>query len=486
MFKNIITMTPLTSGEAEEYFRSSIVAANTWGGDVTFITTLRALLPGRLKNGERVVLSFDSCSYPKSVYEDKPEVVMDNVTYTWRDTERLIHIQAFRGAQEDSEAGLKMVERDFEKFDGWHRVEKVTSFFRKVFHVVCFINPAIRSVALFCGNLIERELHYLQCGIPAFMPWYFDEEHPVTEEEMELIRSLREKTSENYEACISRIAERYDFNTMRIRALLDGFETRYERIQIENVMREISNYNDQINDLNAKIGRYLLAKRDKEIMLLGLSTKVQSCEGDSEIMEYFMAHSGCLTLKNVTDSSMEFVVKTTMDSFNSDAAKSIIGNERSYLYDSCNQKFTKENMRDLMTAVFVDKILKIQTCAAYLFNLRGNVDGIANYSYGGECLLYTPNPHIDRYNCMGDHKRIINEMLQENDFIGALEQSIESAKSLNFVDGCVMREFSGRICGAIGRVNMRCILLPDGRVVKPKEAVAWLEAQKKQNEEEVA
>ena len=60
-------------------------------------------------------------------------------------------------------------------------------------------------------NLDIKKLHYIQCSIAAFMPWYFTGNPPVSEDEMSLFKSLREKTSQNYEAILARMAEKYDF-----------------------------------------------------------------------------------------------------------------------------------------------------------------------------------------------------------------------------------------------------------------------------------
>ena len=92
---------------------------------------------------------------------------------------------------------------------------------------------------------------------------------------------------------------------------------------------------------------------------------------------------------------------------------------------------------------------------------------------------YMPNTHIDRFHCMGNYLRTINELLRQRNYIGALEQCIASCKSLNFGDSAVMGEFM-KTMWSNGSVS-RCIELPDGRVVKPNEAIRWLEEQEAQN-----
>ena len=86
---------------------------------------------------------------------------------------------------------------------------------------------------------------------------------------------------------------------------------------------------------------------------------------------------------------------------------------------------------------------------------------------------------------MGNYKQTINTLLQNHNYIAAIEQCAASCRSLNFGDSTVMSEFMKRIYGMSdrqSRVNMRCIELPNGSVVYPKEAIEWLKAQEATNE----
>lgn len=69
------------------------------------------------------------------------------------------------------------------------------------------------------------------------------------------------------------------------------------------------------------------------------------------------------------------------------------------------------------------------------------------------------------------------------DYIGALEQCVASCKSLNWGDSTVMGTFMNTMWNSDDGYNNRCIELPDGRVVKPAEAIKWLEQQEAENEQ---
>ena len=143
-------------------------------------------------------------------------------------------------------------------------------------------------------------------------------------------------------------------------------------------------------------------------------------------------------------------------------------------------------MRMLMTAIFLDQKLRIRFCAAYKFNMNGSVSAVSRYSFGAECRDCTPNTHIDRFSCLGNYQRSINELLKHHDYIGAIEQCSASCKSLNFNDSPVMQEFMRRMYGISDyqdTINTRCIELPDGTVVTPVDAINWLKAQEVQADE---
>lgn len=118
---------------------------------------------------------------------------------------------------------LSAIESNFTtEYSGYHRLEKVQMFYRKSFAVDCYINPELKSVIVFVDGMDNKKMHYLQVSILAMLPWYFDPEKGMTEDEMALVYSLRETSPEKYNECLVKMAEQYDFKTARIRQLLAG------------------------------------------------------------------------------------------------------------------------------------------------------------------------------------------------------------------------------------------------------------------------
>ncbi len=489
MFKEIIQSTPFTSTGANMAF--SNIHGEPWRSDFTFLSTLRALLGSRLKNNEELNVLFRDSTYSASQLSGLEttralEIATGRVFFyngEQHDAQGVLLVSNFYNpTAENNNAWMTMVKQNFCKVHPeWRPLEKVTLFFQKRFDVACFVEPVNKNVIICTNNMDIRDMHYLQCGIFAFLPWYFNPEEGVSEIEMELINSLRENKSEKYKDCLTRMSEQYDFRTIKIKELLSGFESRYESRECERLRSDIESIIYRINELNNKIGIELEQKRDTETKLLGIETAMSKTKDESEIMEYFLCNNH-LVLESVDNVHVLFGVKDYITYFDEDMAKSMIDNEHSYIYEprgrTCNNIIPTEDMKKLMTAIFLDQTLRVRVCAAYDFQLDSNVRARDHFSYKYEYDGYTPNPHIDKYRCLGNYERQINSLLLNNNYIGAIEQCIASCKSLNFADSTVMQEFMLRVYGLSDeRVNMKCIELPDGAVVTPKEAVVYLKQQ---------
>lgn len=487
MFRQSINSTALTSDAANSYFEH--IRGDSFNGDVTFLSTLRALIAPRMSEGESLRLHFQTSTYNKSTIEStQPKrFIIDGVCHNFDSTARgqvYIH-NVNSGRQEDNTACLDVLKSNFARvYSGWSRMARVTDLFRTQFYTLCFVNPELKSVIVFVDSLSTSKMHYLQCAILGFFPWYFSPEKGVSQDEMNLINTLRAKEPSDYSACIAKLAERYDFRTARIKQQLAGFETRYEQQECERVRNDIRSADNQIQSLNERISQQLNSRNELEIRLLGLEAKIAAGGESSEIMDYFI-HNKKLELDYVDNRTLAFVVKDYISYFDESMAKRTIDNPDSFVYSpdgrNCNNYIPADKVKELMYAIFVDQTIRIRVCAAYEFSLTGNVSGISGYHFGAEYAGYMPNPHIQNHSCMGNYSRPINESLQRHDYISALEQTIASAKSLNFGDSIVMKGFM-RIFYGLGdndstRARRKWFELPDGTCVTSAQAADWVWAQ---------
>lgn len=486
MFRNVVGDNPLVNRTTDGFFKH--IRGDGYRGDYSFLATLRALVSSRMANTDKISLKFGSSSYSSETVSSTPTGRMVASICSGMPSGRgVIYIHSLKHKQEDNYANLELLKSSFcSKYPGWQIIEKITDFYRKQFYVLCFVNPDTQSVAVFVDNMDVRKMHYLQCSIFAFLPWYFSPEKGVTELEMRLIESLREKTPNKYIEVLEEIAKQFDFRTETIKRLLKGFETKYEQLEVSAVQRKIMDTSRRMEDIYSQLEGYLKSKRDLEIKLLGLETKIASGSEESEIMDYFLCNKK-LTLYNVSEATVRFAVKDYLTYFDEEMAASMISNKMSYIYcpggEDMSHIIPKNQMEKLMKAIFIDQVFKIKFCAAYEFSLTGHVEGLDGFDFGSEFNDSMPNIHIQAHRCLGNYRTEINKLLDVRDYIGAIEQCVASCKSLNFGDSTVMKTFIKVLYGTTSRYNNKCIELPDGSIVMPKDAIAWLEKQEGSSDE---
>ena len=486
MFKKVITTTPFYDSDSNDFFNNKIWIGrrhSLFTDDKTFISTLRALIYPRMKEADSLSFrgtTYESSFYGESASERDNKSVMQSLVFTPSTDE--IQIKNFVCSQEDGELWIGFAKKYFRKaYPSFTEVEKVSEFFKKSFPALCFVDTNNRSVMLFVANLTVAKLHYLQCGIFAFLPWYFDAQEGVSAEEMSLINSLREKDESVYKNVLSEMAKKYDFKTLRLKRLLDGFEYAVENDMIENTEYEIRQYNARMENIQTELMSILVKKEELEAKILGVRQKIaerkSSGSDGSDIIDYFATNKK-LVLFDCEDGRITFGVKDYVTYFDEDLAVKYITNKSSFLYSF--DSFSIENQQKLLKAVFIDKEIKFRVCAAYRISARDGVRPLTYYSFDHNFDGYTPNVHIDRYACMGNNIPIVEQCLIKHDYIGAIDQCIASAKSLNFADSTVMRQTMCRINGRDTEHNSeKCFELPDGRVVTPKEAIIYLRKKEK-------
>lgn len=491
MFRKVISRSPLVGREADEVFKN--ITASSWNNDVSFAATLRALLASRIPEGESIYTTWGSSRHSAlTIKQVDKEIAIGALGGRFVEEsmdDGGIYIHYFDSANnEDNDVSFAIVNENFTtQYPEFTKLKKVTEFYKSVMDVLCFVNVQHKKTVIYVNRLTVPRYHYLQCGILAYLPWYFDKEKGVTKQEMELIESLRKNKSDDYERIIEEIASKYDFRSEAIKRGLRGFETRLDKKKAEGLKSIIKETVDAINDYSEKIGELLAKKSERECMLLGLEQKIiDNRENGGEMMDYFLANKR-LNLVSVDDDTVRFTVKDYLTYWDRDMAEEIISNRRSYVYypggNDMSGNIPADDMEMLMRSIFVDEKLKIKFCSAYDLQLYGRVRGIGGFQYDYNCSDAMANPHIDFYECLGNYTQVFAELLKDRNYIGAIEQCIASCKSLNFGDSIVMSRFMETLYGLQSEKNNKCIELPNGTVVDPKRAIVWLTADK--NGEEV-
>lgn len=474
MFPELKVTTALNSSAANAFFSDKIYAQNSIL-DTTFIVTLRALLYPRLPEGEKIVYKATNESISLHTAETNPE---GTARFLFQPAENEGFVKLINLVGQSDEVNKKTIEA-MEKYaaPGWKPFKEIGNLFRKKFECACFINTDTKSVIIVASNLNIRKYHYLQVAILPMFPWYYTK-GGVSEIELKLIHTLENTSVDDYVSCINEIAKQYDLERAWLTSRLSGFESAADRGELERLKSMIERCRSKIENLNSSLSDVYEEMNDYCIRSIGVEERIEENKGKSGILDFFLANKSVVFVE-AQDRDLTFASKGYLSYFDEALAKRVIENNRSCIYEYC-RNINRENMKKLLWAIFIDQKIKIKITAGYRIRVNGNVRGLSDFSYPAQCVDYMPNPHIERFSCIGGYEMYINQYIENGDYISAIEQCVASSMSLNFGDGTVMSEFSKYVDRKAGKYYE----LPDGTCVSSVDAVEWLLKEEKGNQDE--
>ena len=463
---NETIISPLVSGLGAENELSYVTAEGTQT-DESFVSTLRALLHDRI--GEHKLRFIQRSNMAKTAEEGLTPEEPESDTLT---------VIFFRIAQRDDVRGA--LTDEFEKIDelwgGWKKIKKITAFYGGGgLPVYCYANEEKRSSVVCVLRRADRGVyHYIQSCILAYLPWYFDVKAGITPLERRLLESLGKSTPDEYNACMEEYAELFNLREAGIRALVGDIEIRYEKAELERANNDLREVDRAVASYNEEIRQLFRRRRDLNVKILGLEARERDHTEESPLVGYFTRNKNAEVVDSDND-SITVAVRSRCTAFDTFAAERSIKNRRSFWYGRSGD-LSDDDMELLARAIFLDQKLKINFCGVYRLYLSGGCDGVSGYKFGPKYAEYMPNPHIQQYSCIGDYYEDFVQAMTEGDLISAVDIAALSCASLNFEDHAVTTRFVEYLQGE-SSVNRRCIVLPDGSVVEPPEAVRYLKGE---------
>lgn len=484
MFSKEISGLTLTNGIASTLFQN--ITGNKFRSDESFVATLRALLHSRVPKEESVTLQYSSTDYSAGQLSDSAPrdcvraFIQDtNITYG---ENGILLIHSFEGrSEEDNTACFKVLDEGVPKaVKGFKPLDDLSNWIETTakFRAKVYINEERRCTIVFTEKMNTKRWHMLESLVTRYFPWYFGP-NPLNEEELDLVKTLTKRYAPNYEAAIEAFSKKFDFRSQIVRSKLTGFETQFDRQKLENVRSNIRSVDNNLRDLESRFSSYYQQLNDLRTQEAGLIVKIENGGGEesNELLDFFLATKS-LQLVNVSGGKIEFVVTTTMDNFDPDAADSMVRNENSFFYYSGGDHpgFDRSRMKRLLKAIFVDEVLKIRLCAAYTLNFAsGEYAGRKGYAFARDIVIdHTPNQHIQGFRCLGQNERMIRDSMRQHDYVGAVSACIQSAKSVNVTESTTCKLMINRLFASDAT---KFIQMPDKTTMTPIDAVKWLEEQ---------
>lgn len=355
---------------------------------------------------------------------------------------------------------------------GWRAVRKVTEFFRNTFQVIALANDDLKSsiVIVFSDNI--RHYHAVQAAILAWMPYVFNKEDGITEDEAALFASLQNGDYAAYCAALDAVYRNSNIMDKMLERALSGIESRKFINLINSAEIEISGHEDRINSYIDRIQQCASEIRELQAKIIGYKTAVDSNSGN-ELLDFFKSNKN-VRLHDFNNGRVYFDALSYLECWDEAQAERYIENKNSVFYaNPPRDRFVSVNeMHRLLTAIFVDCKLRLRLVARYCLNEDGNISGISDAAFDGVFDDRMPNPHIQGYRCLGNYGDILRDASRTGNYVMAVQQCITSCGSLNIGDSTVMERFIREFY----TYTKKCVELPDGTTVTPYDAVKYLKS----------
>ena len=467
MFENAVSRLDFASGAGDALFPN--IKGFEYQGDTSLTATLRALFCNRVNANQSITSKFLN-------YYIKDE---ENNRHTLEE----LHIAA--NLEKDClmicnmkyTTSMKLDDFNHITLDGFEELTLLRDVFKPVANLHAFVNCEKHVSCVLVLNLNLRKFHIIQGALYKLLPWYYDKEnHPWSDQERAVIRSLSEEESDHYIAAIQAIESQFDFYKAKIVAMVKEFSQVTMEKQRANITNQLNNVKQLISECEVRIRDLFLRQRDITYKLIGLTSEDNE-EFSNKISNYFMVNKN-LHLVEVIESTLVVAITGYLDNFDPEIFDRIAENDSSYIFREVNGRGSfrnPENRVKLLRAIFgEDAVLKIRTFGMFNLNIEQcRCTAKSHYEIPTKFEEYLPNAHLYHYGCLGAYQTYINKYLAEGDLIGALGQCSASVHSTNLAETITQI----KLFNDLFQSDRKCIELPDGTFVTSEDALEWLNNQ---------
>lgn len=469
MFPMVIRQdaTPFTAPPSDNIF--SNINGRSFRGDYSFAATLRALLKDRIPAEDTLTMMLvERPMVNHDGYRDVDALCSHMFSHTPKCEICIVNLGR-RG--EMAEAQTKVFDVALSSAGGFELKSDISILMEQtklLERCRIYVNRDAKACIVVVNNLSLNTWHALQCLIPRMLPAYFADKR-LTQQEMELIGSLNVETSERYIEVMGRMAEGIDFRGHLIRNIVGNIMTTAANNHIRSLEKSIAGIRDRLEELMFQYRNHTIELDQKNAALAGYIIRKNAGAKDEEFLN-FLTQMSWFTPEDNTGEGFTFVVRTYLDMFDPDMFETMADNNDSHIWEAGygNGFEDRVDRRLLLDAIFGhEATFKINSCAYFNLDVRGVIDSCRGYSFPAAFKDCIPNPHLNYFDCFGDHYSLINDRIQSGDLMGAVMQCKTSASSLNVGESPTMRRFLEDLF----TTDRKCIHLPDGRDVSPIEAL---------------
>jgi len=371
---------------------------------------------------------------------------------------------------------MKCNETDGYSIDGYTEQPKYADYLKSWMTAKILTKDEDNSVFVFIKDIETRKVHFTMSLFPAYYQKLFKHENVsnLTELEKELCKSLIMRTPNRFTEIMDKMGEEYGFKAEYTTHLLRNFTKNNVKNLIDNAKRERDRAQRVLEDNLAEYRRLFQDMNEKTMRYELLCAK--PVEEDTELADFF-SHNKTLSLVDLHDSSLSFIIDTKLEWFDVDFYEHARDRGEIFNFDAYSG-CTTEDKKLLMDAIFSnDPQFAIRMCAFYEIDMStASVGVISGYDYGdARTKKYIPNPHLQRHACLGSYREPIRENLRRNNIIGAIQQCAASAGSVNLQEtDMTFKPFMA----SVFKSNNKILVDNEGNEYTVKEAIQKLKETK--------
>lgn len=468
MFETKILETKLAGTMADCMFRR--INGCAYEGDVSFISTLRALLM-HVDMGEHS-LSFESASLPIDSFMSEEQCVSALSNHIQPD--KIVYLSIEVPATMDPEAA-KSAFFAHAASDNIHEFMDVREFFASKMACRAMICEETRStlIVVLASNI--KKHHLAQCIMPKLLPWYFTPLH-LSATERSLLAALTSRYSENYVRIMESIADSDWFRQRETAAAMSAFKRRNMERQQSTVEQSIRDHESRIDTLNADLIQELRMVADQNLKLNGIMLALASDTVDDDGLTDFLAANPDVQIMSMDNDRLKILVNSYLDVYDPDAYASMARNPNSWYWSNTSAPsgpfVSRENRKKVLDAIFSDSpVFKIRSFGVYTMNCSDGTTSGTGGRYGERIPddRYA-NPHLHYASCLGSYRSTINRAVLRGDMVGAISQCIASAHSVNVTESATFRH----LCRDIFINDQPILEGPNGMLCNALQAYQYL------------
>lgn len=358
-------------------------------------------------------------------------------------------------------------------------VPSVTYFFGAKFGVFAFTDTNKRVTVVITSRLTNAKYHWMQAVMPMLLPWFWADENGkmnVDRRSFGLLEALNGTDKELYLHIVKDYADSLGFENEYISERLKDFLTSAQRRTIENANQEIHDMNYQIDSWLDAIGDYVRKINDKKAIIMGLEAAIEDANSD-EFASY-IRNNRAIRTEDIGSDRMVITCHGEMTYYDTEPLEKMLEDKRSLIYRNAEGgNLRGDKIGKLLKAIFIDESIRLLTVARYRIDIsRSRISALSGViDYSSEFMDYLPNPHIEHHGCIGDYNITMAQYVRDGNYIGAVEQCIASAQTMNFYDSTVTGELIRDLSN--NYETRKCIVLPDGSHTTIKGAMEYIDAQ---------